>query len=517
MNLNEEIVRLQQKQQRRRTYWSKVSQNVRRRAQSRWRLFWSNSIIWTDHLAMFGSVFICDHFRWYPLTKRWREREWENVAAGRFGSIFTVLKDFHRVSIPRPTFELPSLALGENSDNTFVPKEKKSLPAKWEEKSLSLPILLTQSTWLVCDSIMNTSIRFFPMNQNLSVTFGSTGFSFFHRDVSKTPPFDEWFSLFVVTHFKSSSNSLQLNRLINEVRAAGIMMIGVFDGRLLESPAAAKLLSALDGKGFGVERLAVGVWRRRREDSFPARETFDFYRKFVRRRAVRDVFQRETVIGRVRIDAKFGLVSGHEFLLMVTRITFDLRPGCRLKTIENVEKRTSRRVHRPLGRANVARPSPLVSVPFLLSLWSNSRSTKCFLRNSKTGKWNSSRLVSARLDLVAALQNGRSISPRSFAFHDFERIGGDRCWFAARLRRLFVLRKIHNSVTGRGANFRSQFQNRLGRQLSGQRPNLIRGQIFVFLVEFPFTPVFQPLHVIVFHSSDFRRVHSRIFGRTLFD
>lgn len=64
---------------------------------------------------------------------------------------------------------------------------------------------------------------------------------------------------FVLTNFKSSNNSLQLNRLIKDVVAAGIIIIGVFDGRLLESIPDVKLLSALDGRGFGTERLGVGV------------------------------------------------------------------------------------------------------------------------------------------------------------------------------------------------------------------------------------------------------------------
>ena len=66
----------------------------------------------------------------------------------------------------------------------------------------------------------------------------------------------------------------------------------------------------------------------------PNRKTFRFlffYQKFVRRRALGDVFQRKAVIGRVRIDAKW-FVSGHEFLLVVTRITFDWRSDRRLET-----------------------------------------------------------------------------------------------------------------------------------------------------------------------------------------
>ena len=59
------------------------------------------------------------------------------------------------------------------------------------------------------------------------------------------------------TYFKSSSNSLQLNRVINDVKAAGMMIIGVLDGRFDESVVDRASLSLAEAIGFGIEMFAM--------------------------------------------------------------------------------------------------------------------------------------------------------------------------------------------------------------------------------------------------------------------
>ena len=59
------------------------------------------------------------------------------------------------------------------------------------------------------------------------------------------------------THFKSSSNSLQLNRVISDVNAAGMTMIGVRDGRFDESVVDRASLSLAEAIGFGMEMFAM--------------------------------------------------------------------------------------------------------------------------------------------------------------------------------------------------------------------------------------------------------------------
>jgi hypothetical protein len=63
---------------------------------------------------------------------------------------------------------------------------------------------------------------------------------------------------FIDIYLRSSSNSLQLNLVINDVNAAGMMMMGVRDGRLLASDEFVCNLSADESIGFGMVRLAVG-------------------------------------------------------------------------------------------------------------------------------------------------------------------------------------------------------------------------------------------------------------------
>ena len=36
-------------------------------------------------------------------------------------SLLTVLKDLHRIAVPRPAFELPCRTLGEDGNNAFFP------------------------------------------------------------------------------------------------------------------------------------------------------------------------------------------------------------------------------------------------------------------------------------------------------------------------------------------------------------------------------------------------------------
>jgi len=54
-------------------------------------------------------------------------------------------------------------------------------------------------------------------------------------------------------YFKSSSNSLQLYRVINDVNAAGIIIIGVRDGRFDESVFEGCDLSFEATIGLGIE------------------------------------------------------------------------------------------------------------------------------------------------------------------------------------------------------------------------------------------------------------------------
>ena len=59
--------------------------------------------------------------------------------------------------------------------------------------------------------------------------------------------------LFDLNYFKSSSNSLQLYLVINDVNAAGIIIIGVRDGRFDESVFDVCNLSFEAAIGFGIE------------------------------------------------------------------------------------------------------------------------------------------------------------------------------------------------------------------------------------------------------------------------
>lgn len=58
-------------------------------------------------------------------------------------------------------------------------------------------------------------------------------------------------------YFRSSNNSLQLYLVINEVKAGGMTIIGVRDGRFDESVFAPSALSLVVAIGFGIDGLAV--------------------------------------------------------------------------------------------------------------------------------------------------------------------------------------------------------------------------------------------------------------------
>ena len=66
-------------------------------------------------------------------------------------------------------------------------------------------------------------------------------------------PIDNLFRIY----FKSSSNSLQLYLVINDVNAAGIIIIGVRDGRFDVSTFDVCNLSILLAIGFGIDVFVV--------------------------------------------------------------------------------------------------------------------------------------------------------------------------------------------------------------------------------------------------------------------
>jgi len=61
----------------------------------------------------------------------------------------------------------------------------------------------------------------------------------------------------ISSYFKSSSNSLQLYLVINDVNAGGIIIIGVRDGRFDESVFVACNLSFEAVIGFGIEEFVA--------------------------------------------------------------------------------------------------------------------------------------------------------------------------------------------------------------------------------------------------------------------
>jgi hypothetical protein len=62
-------------------------------------------------------------------------------------------------------------------------------------------------------------------------------------------------------YFKSSSNSLQLYRFMSDVKAGGMIIMGVRDGRFDESVFEACKLFVNEIIGFGIEGLVVDFER----------------------------------------------------------------------------------------------------------------------------------------------------------------------------------------------------------------------------------------------------------------
>ena len=176
-------------------------------------------------------------------------------------SLLTMLKDLHRIAVPRPTLELPCRTLGEYGNNAFFPaREKQTVKGRSMPKGVTLPILFGQSNRIVGDSIGHGGrVEFLSLDENVSVAFRSTGLSFFRRDVPRDRACRGRGRTVcrLTTHFKSSSNSLQLNRVISDVNAAGMTIIGVLDGRFDESVVDRASLSLAEAIGFGMEIFAM--------------------------------------------------------------------------------------------------------------------------------------------------------------------------------------------------------------------------------------------------------------------